>query len=354
MTSSGNIYIRMTAVLVVAFSLFILIEFIKSLFDDSLSFSTLMNSIGIIGSSLAILLVALYLYVRLSVSYPRAFNVAIIGFPKSGKTSLIVSLFQEIFSRKVSKVKAILRGESTIERVNDLIYKKESGLPVGPTNDQSMFAYRTNIESDFLFFKKEYKVEFGDYPGEYSEELSNQLYFETLRKSEFFKWCVDADAYIFVIDIGKYLIEKDKKNFIAISTKAIRESWQHFQDYSAEANKKMRNKPLLLVFNKMDLIEYCFYDKNDYFFQVAGAEVNVDIDRIINNGFSESKVPDVIELNAEIYNAFSKDIEYDFKSLILYLKSESDHFHILYASSFGTINKRFAGVNNILKFILPL
>jgi type IV secretory pathway ATPase VirB11/archaellum biosynthesis ATPase len=76
---------------------------------------------------------------------PKAYDVAIIGFPKSGKTTLITALFGEIFASRITTVEATLRGQSTIERVNHDLAKLEMGEAVGPTTDQDLFAYRTTI-----------------------------------------------------------------------------------------------------------------------------------------------------------------------------------------------------------------
>lgn len=275
---------------------------------------------------------------------PQAYNVAIIGFPKSGKTTLIVSLFQEIFNRKIAGIKATLKGSSTIERLNEQIAKKEGGFAIGPTNDQTMFAYRTNIESKGLLFKKEYRVEFGDYPGEYSEELSDAAHFERLKKSEFFKWCIEADAYIFLIDVGKYLLEQNKMSFIAGTSKSIRESWQHFLDYAEVSGRNAHKKPVILVFNKMDL--FCIADKK----AMTQEEYNLMIDE---SGFSKKIVPRVFELNLETNVRNSNYLLNEFRDIISYMKSESNQFHVLFTSSFGMINKRLIGVHDILKYIFP-
>jgi GTPase SAR1 family protein len=303
---------------------------------------------------LAVLIIEIsFLTWRLTSGSHEPYSVAIIGFPTSGKTTLIVSLFQEIFNRKMKGIRATLKGESTIERINEQILKKESGIPVGPTNDQTMFAYRTNIVSEGAIFKKEYKVEFGDYPGEYSEELSEEKYFKTLRRSEFFKWCVEADAYIFIIDVGRFLLEPNKEKFIAESSSAIRESWQHFLDYRSESEIKTRQKPILLVFNKMDLFQVEDFDKE--FLVKANLRENElnRIDILKHFGFSLDQTPPIFDLHEGHFMTESGYLNDEFRSLILYLQSEAKHFHILHTSNFGMIDNRFAGVKDILKFILP-
>ncbi len=299
--------------------------------------------IGIMITSIAISL--FYELKYKSFSY-KPYNIAIIGFPRSGKTTLIATLFQQIFKQKVSGLKATLKGESTIERINELIEKKESGLPVGPTNDQTMFAYRTEIEIGNSPLTKEfYRVEFGDYPGEESAKLADNSYFDNLKKTEFFKWCFEANAYIFIIDVAKLAlaIDDDKPNaYIASVSKAIRQSWQHFVDYNLNRSG-IKKKPVLLIFNKMDVCNLS-HDK-------------IDDDKWINEvhriAYSFDEVPNVDELDKDAYQKVQKILLKEFADIISYLESEINQFNILYTSSFGTIDGNFPDVEKILKLIFP-
>jgi GTPase SAR1 family protein len=280
----------------------------------------------------------------------QPYNVAIIGFPKSGKTTLIVSLFKEIMNQRMSGVKATLKGSSTIERINDLLAKMESGIPIGPTNDQTMFAYRTNLETTNTLFKNEYRVEFGDYPGEYTEGLSQEKYFANFKKTEFFKWCVEAQAYIFVVDVGSYLLDENRRKFIAESTKIIRESWQHFLDNSPVSEKEKHNKPVLLVFNKMDLFSLI----QAYTSNVEHEELNpIEAKQIKDRGFSTDKLPQVVELDSFNYYAQKKKLTSDFENLISYLKSDCTQFKIIFPSSFGRVENKLPDIADILKCIMP-
>lgn len=267
----------------------------------------------------------------------RPYNIAFIGIPQVGKTTLITSLFQEIFNRKIKGINASPKGESTIKRINLQIEKKEKGLPIGPTTNQTLFAYRTNIETGSGFFKTEYKVEFGDYPGECTGKLTDSESFDEMKKSDFFKWCLEADAYIFLIDVDKYLREKDKTSFISDRSKEIRESWQLFIDYNSDSERKVKSKPVILIFNKMDLGDL-LDNENGFFFE------NID---------EKYFEPHVFELNKNNYTILKNKIEEDFDSIIKDLQHECYQFNILYTSSFGEIDHRFAGVGEILRLIFP-
>src|SRR5271157_4011579 len=72
--------------------------------------------ISLVLASFTVLMVVMFLYVIFSNKLPIAHNVAIVGFPESGKTTLITILFGEIFARRVLGVQATPKGARTIER----------------------------------------------------------------------------------------------------------------------------------------------------------------------------------------------------------------------------------------------
>lgn len=89
---------------------------------------------------------------------PLAHNVAVVGYPRSGKTTLITALFAEIFSRNISSISITPRGEETIKRINDDIARLESGRELGPTTDQDLFAYRAEMLTGKSIFAKRYML----------------------------------------------------------------------------------------------------------------------------------------------------------------------------------------------------
>jgi len=108
---------------------------------------------------------------------PIAYNVAILGFPRSGKTTLLISLFREMFAKRVG-VDIQLRGSQTIEAVNQGLSLLSSGRSLGPTKDQDMFAFRADVKRGKFPSERTYKIEFGDFPGEHSETfVSGQEWF---------------------------------------------------------------------------------------------------------------------------------------------------------------------------------
>ena len=70
-------------------------------------------------------------------------------------------------------------------------------------------------------------------------------------------------------------------------------------------------------------------------------------------GFSDDWAPPILKLDEDDYKKFSNELQLDFRDIIAYLRSECDQFHILHTSNFGTIDDRYPGINDILKFIMP-
>ena len=95
---------------------------------------------------------------------PRAYSIAVIGYPKSGKTFLITAVFGELFSGRLFDIKTVPRGQETIERINRDLEALAIGRSLGPTTDQDLFAYRADITRGHSLFVRKYKVEIGDFP----------------------------------------------------------------------------------------------------------------------------------------------------------------------------------------------
>jgi len=274
---------------------------------------------------------------------PIQYTVAIVGFPQSGKTTLLTSLFGEIFARKIIGIEVEVKGQSTIERVNEDLAKLKKGIALGPTKDQDIFAYRTNITIGNIF-KRSYKVEFGDFPGDDSIEYIKK-YGPWLHKTEFFKWIAEADAIIFIVDIGKYLLSIQKGNsYSAEMVSAIRAAWQHILDTksASESTSRIRRRPILIAFNKADLLSI---DKKE-------SKIN-DINKLIMTlGFS-NKTPGIIDIDELYLNELRKDILNDFSDLFQYFKGEVSHFKYIFTSSFALVNNKRVGIQDLLIYVLP-
>lgn len=291
-------------------------------------------SVGII-SSIVTLVSSRYFERRMPISH----TVAIVGFPQSGKTTAIISIFGEIFARRILSVKATPRGVQTIERVNESLERLKKGRALGPTKDQDRFAFRTDITIKNWLFSRTYKVEFGDFPGEDSEEYSLK-YGSWLHNTEYFKWVIDCDAIIFIIDLGRYLTKGDE--YVVEISSALQAAWQHFSDLNEHRMKTIKNMPIVLVFTKADLFDV---STNPYH---SRDSIKMEI---MNLGFGDEVHP--VNIDHEALHAGESQVRVDFKELIQYFDNESSRFRVLFISSYGYYEEERLGICDLLEAVLP-
>jgi GTPase SAR1 family protein len=236
--------------------------FMSDFFYGKTDFSTLSSKIFtliffiIIGLSFIISITSL-----IGRRIPQKFSVAIIGFPRSGKTTLLMSLFDHILSKKIEFNNIKIEGSETIERVNHFISLINIRKQIPPTQDQEIFAYRTSIKRQTILGSRIIKIEFGDFPGEQSKEFSEK-YNNWFHRTPYFKWVKDADAYIFIVDFGDYLINKEEDNlgfFVSTTTASMRAAWQHLIEYNYENKFDLKRNPIILLFSKLDLAYHYYF-----------------------------------------------------------------------------------------------
>jgi hypothetical protein len=265
----------------------------------------------------------------------RRHSVAFIGFPQSGKTILITALCNELIKKDLHN-KYIPRGKTT-ERVYEDIRRLENGIKLKATTEQDLFAYRFDIKMEKQLFRK-IKFEIGDCPGEDSKNFAEK-YGEWLHKTPFFNWVMEADAFVFIVDLVKDFFDE---NYFADIKMAIRVAWQNILDYH-KADKKgyLRKKQILLVFSKGDLLHYM-------------RDINYTKEDIKNIGFGE-KLPSTVKYN-EIYIKTHKDnIQDKYNDVISYLSEQTIYFSFHFASYFAIneITEERMGLNDIIKYMLP-
>jgi translation elongation factor EF-1alpha len=273
----------------------------------------------------------------------RKHSIAVIGFPQSGKTTLITAIFYELLKITTSKYKITIRG-STIDKVNEDIRRLDSMEKINPTTDQDLFAYRADVNVfEFPFYEK-YKVEIGDCPGDDTVEFVKE-YGEWFHKTPFFNWVMEADVFIFVIDLAMDYLYND---YQANITKAIRAAWMHLLEHHIDGKKNIKDKPVLLVFSKGDLLWYMEGRQND-----NSPEV---LDKIKNIGFGE-KLPIKLFYPRSGNEDQIKKLREKYNEIITYLNNQSKYFSVHFASYFALYNKgdreEKMGINGIINDILP-
>jgi len=267
---------------------------------------------------------------------PIPHDIAIIGFPKSGKTTLITSLFGEIFSQK---------------------------------------PYRTTITTGSRFFKRSYKMQIGDFPGEDSQEYAENMA-PSLNNLDFFRWVSEANGMVFVIDVAHILQPHEtRRNYAAEITKDFRSTWQNLLDYNFNSENPLRKRPVVLAFTKSDLFNLLnptYIDSNgtvddeislfDTLMPIKNAEnILPDADettlilaKVAQLGFSDT-IPPIQQIEPDRLAAGEHLCLNAFKSLIDYLRAEADQFNIVFVSSFGTVDQQSRlGFRDLIKYMLPV
>lgn len=262
---------------------------------------------------------------------PLAHNIAVVGYPRSGKTTLITALFAEIFSRNISNISITPRGEETINRINDDIARLESGRELGPTTDQDLFAYRAEMLTGQSIFAKRYKIEIGDFPGEDSEELVKENV-NWLHQLPYFKWVLNADAFIFIIDSDKIACNNDLGYRHEI-TSSFRAAWQKLKDHHYDGKGSLRNKPVSIVFTKLDLLN----------------------EKRSNINSEPKKFPKITTMSESELRLIRGHLLEQYSDLIKYFKSETKKVSIVFNSSFAKDEKNGirVGAKELLRGVLP-
>ena len=280
----------------------------------------------------------------------RSYHVAVIGFPSSGKTTLITSLFGEAFARQLP-IKLAPRGTQTIERINKFLETQRKGKTLGPTRDQDMFAFRADATLGRFPFRTTIRLEFGDFPGHYSEAQIDNM--AILHNTEFFKWVADSDAIIFVIDLARYLSNvRARQNYVAEVTSRFRAAWQQYLDTNRYRTKEVQRHPVLLVFNKSDLMYRCPAGINLADIEkMTATEVKSIEEMSADLGFGVD-IPPIIEIDKMRLDSDKIIIEQDFAEIISYFKAEASRTDVVFTSSFGTLKGKRLGIGALFLSVL--
>jgi hypothetical protein len=220
------------------------------------------------------------------------------------------------------------------------IRKLEQGNALGPTLDQDVFAYRSNVRVNRFPIPLVYKVEFGDFPGDDSREYIRN-YGPWLHTTPFFKWLVESDCVIFAVDLAEYRKSRQVSGFVAELSAAIRAAWQHLVDYDAVRNEAANRRLVVLAFTKTDILTRPLPSRSD---QLQKA--------IMKLGFGD-KIPPPHEFDPEELEWEEAQVKNDFEDLIAYLTSEIDRFHVVFVSCFGTLGGQRLGIERLLRIVLP-
>ena len=278
--------------------------------------------------------------------FPAAYNVAVLGFPQSGKTTLITYTFNEVFERRIKSLNLRPEGNSTVEAINKNIRSLESGYALTETTDDEIRAYRATLELKRSFFQTiYYQIQLGDFPGEDSQKFALE-YGDWIHGTPFFQWATSAHAFIFVIDTAPFLDadQESKREESSRIESAFRAAWQRLVNSSREPIALMRDKPIVLAFTKIDL-----------FFNEESKKILDENERI-----ERKRVPKTVNLNSDtnteelkIVDHIKRELLEEFESLVRYLDGETSRFNVVFTSSFTKIDDKRLGIAELLDGIVP-
>lgn len=301
--------------------------------------------ISVLGISLILAVLATLYWGRKNL--PISHMVSLIGYPRSGKTTLITALFAEIFAQRILRgVNIIPRGTETIERVNEDIARLETGRELGPTTAQDLFNYRVEMLTGRTFLSRRYKIEIGDFPGEDSENLTDKDA-AWLHETKYFQWALNADVFVFVIDLENLAdLDSDRaREYKSLLERAFRAAWQKLKEHHYDGARKLRDNPIIIAFTKADLLlDSEDFDKEDNTGSAGKVPRNYHRPAIVNG---KEKGRELTEKQQRV--------EAYFRDIIRYLGSETNRLHVIFTSVFAKENSdgtRF-GIEELARSVLP-
>jgi hypothetical protein len=283
---------------------------------------------------LAGIVATVFLTLQLSMRrMPASHRIAVVGFPQTGKTTLITAVFAYFFRHGVKGASIVPRGDETIRRINANMELLELGRPIGPTTDQDVFAYRAEVDLKSAMFPRRYKLEIGDFPGESTVEFSEE-YQDWLHLTRYFEWAVSADAFLFVVDVGAVLLDEDGE-YVARQKRALRAAWQRLQESHLEGSSDVSLKPLVLVFTKADVL---LFDRDISKLDEIPPEGQTPIVSVSPHGLLARKTEKITDR---------------FEDLIQYFQNENRRFAMVFTSVFINVEGERLGVPEIAQLIMP-
>jgi hypothetical protein len=190
--------------------------------------------------------------VRLFRRHPSTFSVAVLGFPGSGKTVYITTLFDQLQQGRSERIKLTPYGIDTVEEVTRNLNALSRGLWLPRTVPGNVFFFRA-IASARDTGQSHLKLEIGDFAGEDLGELQPSSD-RWLHKSDYFKYVIDADAIMLALD-GPSLREHGRNPDAGDDVvNAFVAAVQIIADYKGAVGARRLATPIALLVMKSDLL----------------------------------------------------------------------------------------------------
>lgn len=187
---------------------------------------------------------------------PTPLLISLIGFPNSGKTVYLTSLFNELMTKNDSAIKFLPYGTETIEKVETDINILMNNNWLEKTKPFELFHYYAKASVEEGFFKQKFKIDITDFPGEYFHEFEQNIKQNSLHKSKYFNLAIQSEVILFSIDTavikdakrnGNISIIRDMESKFIIALQVL------LDNKGVEIGKKLK-APIAMVFMKCDII----------------------------------------------------------------------------------------------------
>jgi len=277
-----------------------------------------------------------------------------------------------------------LHGLNTIATVNRYVANLNAGEKIGPTKEKDTFVFRFSYIKRANFLSRSFDVEIADFPGEYSESISQNLDQQieslnrndvstfssedldfTLFNKEFFSWIASSREYLFLIDLAKIYSSDNTRRSVADLIARIRTSWQVIEDSASERGiGSSRNRPVHIIFTKTDSLIPVFAAKSTLS-SVLDARISSDNDipsasdinslkREIAGIGSTSDLVSRRKESPEVISQLKIENDYIFSDLISFFKNRTVEVGVIYSSMIiADFGGSRLGVRQILRACLP-
>ena len=273
------------------------------------------------------------------------YYIAVLGYPKSGKSIFITSLINYLIHDNGSTGRTIKINDETTKKFKDNIKCLNSRIPFKQTNAESIFAYRVDISKGKFLLKKNYKLQIGDFTGDNKAQFHNG-YRQWFHKSPSFIWTLQADAFIFVVDLAEVLAQYEDDYYCEKVSNAIYRAWKRIERSHLGGKDNLRNRPIVLLFTKADLLVK--------FYELLGpAPLDQIRIKMFQLGFSKKSLPKTISVKTDLDPDLYTIIEEKFRSIITYLNKKSKRYNTIFFSHFLNLNGQPIGIGNVVDSILP-
>ena len=273
------------------------------------------------------------------------YYIAVLGYPRSGKSVFITSFINHLLRENKSGYKTKRIEEETKKRLKENIKYLNAKTPFEQKKTEPVFPYILDISKGKLLLKKYFRLHIGDFSDDSSAQFHNG-YRQWFHKSQSFVWVMQADAFVFVVDLAEVLAQYEDDFYCEKVSNAIYRAWKRIEGSHLGGKDNLKNKPIVLLFTKADLLVK--------FYELLGPEP-LDQMRIkmFQLGFSKKRLPETVNIKTDLDPDLYTVVEEKFRSIIHYLNKKSKRYNTVFFSHFLNLNGVPIGMGNVVDSILP-